>query len=111
MTKAHALSLLLHSPSGQNGNQDKRDLLCDILGISEDERMDSQLVNLPSVEQIQPHESPSSFVMRPQYDAEDEAIIVDILYNLVKMAIDEAEIETFQINGRNMRYEESDGSR
>ena len=62
VSKTHVLNLLLHSTSDEHGNENKKDLICEILGLSEDEKMDSQTVELPIVEQIQPKENLFSFI-------------------------------------------------
>ena len=116
VSKSHMVKILLNSTS--DGNSNKKDLLCEILGITDEEKneLSAEEVEMPIVEQIEKHSDAFSFIKRDTYDAEDQEIVIQILYNLVKVAVGEAEdisdiVPAYLNNGGpSVTYEESEHS-
>jgi len=91
MTKWNVLNILMNSLAEPHNSENKKELICEILGISDEEKMSSQEVEMPIVEPITPEPAPFPFIMRPKYTEEETEIILQVMYNLVKLAIGEGE--------------------
>ena len=73
MSKSKVLNILLHSVTDQNGSgtENLKDLMCEILGLSDNEKCDTETVEMPIVQQVEPKQTNFAFIQRPQYEQED----------------------------------------
>ena len=64
MTKSKVLNLLLHSVTDQNGTgtEKLKDLMAEILGLSDFERCETETAEMPIVEQVEPKYSKFAFI-------------------------------------------------
>lgn len=89
------LKALLQSTEDSTGNENKRALLSEILGVPKEGRQSSR--NNQSGEPVVPIEptykskffKDHPFITRPDYSPEDRQVIIEILTNFVKLVIGE----------------------
>ena len=110
--KFQVLRMLISAGDNESKNEDKLDLLCEILGL-EREQIESKIPKkYLDAPQIMPKPTPFPFCTRPDYDK--RADIIELLLDFFKMGIGETEdmslIDVSKLDKSQTRAQKSEGS-